>query len=267
MPRAVPSVATGPTQSILRFGRPRKRAHLRSDAVGGCDVTSADDVRDVIRAAVSHDLRTPLASIKAAATSLLADDVRWEPATARRFATIIDDQADCLTHMLDGLCDLTRIQAGVVRPATVAVGVADVISAALATLGAAASRVSVHTGDVGPLVVADPGLLERAMANVITNAVTWSPAGVPVDIEASTRDDRVHVSVIDRGPGIPRHQRELVFEPFQRLGDGAARAASSVGLGLAVARGFSRAFGGDLTIEETEGGGATFVFNLRRARR
>jgi two-component system sensor histidine kinase KdpD len=100
----------------------------------------------------------------------------------------------------------------------------------------------------------------------MSNAQAWSPIGIAVRVEAGAVGDVVHVRVIDQGPGIPREEREKVFEPFQRLGDGGSDRPTGVGLGLAVAKGFTEAMGGELTLEDTPGGGATFVFSLPRAR-
>lgn len=116
-----------------------------------------------------------------------------------------------------------------------------------------------------PAASTDPGLLERAVANVLDNAIEWSPAGIAVVVRAGAADDRVEIRVIDQGPGIPVPQREAVFQAFQRLGDRAGASPNGVGLGLAVARGFTRAMRGELTVEDTPGGGTTMVFGLPRA--
>src|SRR5581483_813426 len=164
------------------------------------------------------------------------------------------------------LLDMSRLQVGAVRSSTHAISVDDVLYRAVANLGSAASAVVIDIPDTLPTVSADPGLLERALANVIDNAITWSPPDRAVRIEASTSNDRVDIRVIDEGPGIPSAQRDNVFQPFQRLGDRAGGSPNGLGLGLAVARGFTHAIGGDLTVEDTPGGGATFVFTLQRAR-
>jgi two-component system sensor histidine kinase KdpD len=109
----------------------------------------------------------------------------------------------------------------------------------------------------------DPGLLERAMANLVENAVKYSPSGTPVLVAASALADRVEVRVVDRGPGVPDEAKDRIFEPFQRYGD--APRGAGVGLGLAVARGFAEAMGGTLAAEDTPGGGLTMVLTLRAA--
>jgi two-component system sensor histidine kinase KdpD len=112
-------------------------------------------------------------------------------------------------------------------------------------------------------VLADPGLLERALANVIDNAIRFSPAGTQARVTAGVVDGIVDLRVADRGPGVPPSKRGLVFMPFQRLGDSAQ--GEGVGLGLAVAKGFVEAMGGEVEIEDTPGGGLTIVFRLRSA--
>jgi two-component system sensor histidine kinase KdpD len=214
---------------------------------------------------VSHDLRTPLASIKAAATSLLSSEVDWDDDQAKGFAKTIDSESDRLTQLVSNLLDMSRLQVGAIPTSLQTVNLDDVLYRAVANLGATASGVVIDIADALPAVSADPGLLERALANVIDNAVIWSAPGRAVRVEASTADDHVDIRVIDEGPGIPAGQREHVFQPFQRLGDRAGGSPNGLGLGLAVALGFTHAVGGELTFEDTPGGGATFVFTLKRA--
>jgi two-component system sensor histidine kinase KdpD len=148
------------------------------------------------------------------------------------------------------------------------VGFDEVVPAALYTTrsGGAAGGVAdvvVEVPDSLPRVKADAGLLERAIANVVANALHASPVDRPVRIVASAVLDRVELRVVDQGPGIPPGQRARVFQPFQRLGD--RPNGTGVGLGLAVARGFVEAMGGELTIEDTPGGGTTMVVSLPAA--
>ncbi len=126
-----------------------------------------------------------------------------------------------------------------------------------------ADRVEVDVAETLPRVRADAALLERAIANVVENAIAWSPPGAPVRVEACVAQQRVDLHVVDRGPGIPPSQREDVFRPFQRLGDRSN--GSGVGLGLAVARGFVEAMGGELVVDDTPGGGVTMVISLPAA--
>jgi two-component system sensor histidine kinase KdpD len=252
---------------VAQLRQAQERMRLEGEAASATELAEANSLRGAILTAVSHDLRTPLASIKAAATSLLSDEVDWDPDQAKAFAKTIDAQSDRLTHLVANLLDMSRIQAGAVKPAIRPVDVEDMLYNAVATLGPVAPSVVIDLAEVLPPVAVDPGLMERALANVMDNAVAWSPPGTAVRVEAGRAGEDVDIRVIDQGPGVPREARERVFEPFQRLGDGAGASAHGIGLGLAVAKGFTRASGGELMVEDTPGGGATFVFSLRRAER
>ena len=250
---------------VAQLRQAQERIRLETEAASAAELGEANSLRGALLAAVSHDLRTPLAAIKAAATSLLSSEVDWDAEQAKAFAKTIDAQSDRLTHLVSNLLDMSRIQAGAVRPAPRAVSVEDVVYAAVATLGASAAAVVIDIAEVLPPVAVDPGLLERALANVMDNAVAWSPAGTAVRVEAGEAGDGLDIRVIDQGPGVPADQRGQLFEPFQRLGDRAGNTPNGIGLGLAVARGFTEAVGGELTVEDTPGGGATFIFSLRKA--
>jgi two-component system sensor histidine kinase KdpD len=139
------------------------------------------------------------------------------------------------------------------------VGYEEVVPAALASLSGDTRGVEVVVDDSLPRVAADPALLERAVANLASNAIAASRPGDLVRIEAGAVAGRVDLRVVDRGPGISEEDRERIFEPFQRLGDATG---NGVGLGLAVARGFVEAMGGELTVDDTPGGGVTMVVGL-----
>jgi two-component system sensor histidine kinase KdpD len=211
---------------------------------------------------VSHDLRTPLAGIKASVTSLLDDEIEWPDAERTAFLATIDEETDRLDGLVGNLLDMSRLQAGAVHVATSPIGLDEVVPAALRSIGPRAGGVEVDVPETLPRVVADPGLLERAVANVVDNALVHGD-GAPVRVVAGPVDDGVDLRVVDRGPGIPKVDRDRIFVPFQRLGDSAG---GSVGLGLAVARGFVEAMGGSVEIEDTPGGGLTMVFRLPAAR-
>jgi two-component system, OmpR family, sensor histidine kinase KdpD len=138
---------------------------------------------------------------------------------------------------------------------------AAIITCTASSLSGAGSAVAIDLPTKPPPVWADPGLLERAFANVMANAQAASPPGLAVRVQAGVAGDRVEVRVIDQGPGVPAELRQYIFQPFQRRGD----APGGLGLGLAIAKGFTEAMNGELTVEETLGGGATFVFSLPRA--
>ncbi|HKY65913.1 MAG TPA: ATP-binding protein, partial [Acidimicrobiales bacterium] len=168
------------------------------------------------------------------------------------------------TALVVNLLDMSRIQAGAVAPASRAVGLEEVVPAAVAGLGPRGAGVAVDVPETLPPVAADPALLERVVANLVENAVAHSPADAPVRVEAGEVGGHVLIRVVDHGPGIAVADRERVFQPFQRTDDSPSHGAG-VGLGLAVARGFTWAMGGDLTIDDTPAGGTTMVIDLEVA--
>ena len=250
---------------VAQLRQAQEHLRLEAEAATAVELAEANSLRSALLAAVSHDLRTPLASIKAAATSLLSPEVEWDEEQAKGFAKTINAESDRLTQLVSNLLDMSRLHAGAVPITLRAVNIDDALYGAVATLGAGASAVVIDVAEALPPVLVDPGLLERALANVMDNAVIWSPPDKAVRVEAAASDDHVEVRVIDQGPGVPRDQRDRLFEAFQRLGDRAGAGPHGVGLGLAVARGFMRAIGGDLGYEDTAGGGSTFVFTVPRA--
>jgi len=240
------------------------RRRVGAQAARAAALAEADELRSALLQAVSHDLRTPLAGIKASASSLRQHDIDWSNEDRDEFLATIEDETDRLTALVVNLLDMSRIQAGAVAPALRAVGLEEVVPAAVAGLGPRAAQVTVDVPESLPPVAADPALLERAVANLVENAVAHSPAGAPVRVEAGEVAGRVLIRVIDRGPGIAPAERERVFQPFQRMDDSPSHGAG-VGLGLAVARGFTRAMGGDLTIDDTPAGGTTMILELKVA--
>ncbi len=236
---------------------------LEAEASEAGALAAAGDLRTAILSAVSHDLRTPLSGIKASVTSLLQDDVEWTPAETREFLATIDEEADRLNSLVGNLLDMSRLQTGALDVSLTALGLDEVIPGALASIGHRAAGVEVDLDESQPRVLADPGLLERALANVIVNALDHSPTGARVRVVAGTAGEAVDVRIVDRGPGVQPEDRGKVFLPFQRLGD--AGSGEGVGLGLAVAKGFVEAIGGEVELEDTPGGGLTMVFRLRAA--
>jgi two-component system sensor histidine kinase KdpD len=223
----------------------------------------ADELRTAMLRAVSHDLRTPLAGIKASVSSLRQHDVEWPPDVRDEFLEAIEDDTDRLTAIVTNLLDLSRLQAGVLRPALRPVALEEVIPAALHSLGPRAEAVRVELPDLPDDLVADPALLERVVANLVGNALTWSPDEGSVRLAVHRRGDSIQVHVVDHGPGIRPAQRAQVLQPFHRLGDGAHQ--PGLGLGLAIADGLTAAMGGHLELRDTPGGGLTAVITLPRA--
>ncbi len=239
-----------------------QQRELRADAERAVGLAEANELRTALLAAVSHDLRTPLSSIKASVSSLLQRDVDFTPGATRELLETIDEGADRLNHLIGNLLDMSRLQTGALQLVMRDVGLDEVLPVALAGL-APTDRVDVDVPETLPRVRADAALLERAIANVVENAVSWSPPGTSVRVEACVAQERVDLHVVDRGPGIPTSQREDVFRPFQRLGDNTS--GSGVGLGLAVARGFVEAMGGEIIVDDTPGGGVTMIISLPAA--
>ncbi|MET7381322.1 sensor histidine kinase KdpD [Streptomyces sp. NPDC005526] len=237
------------------------RQRLQQKADEAKALAEGNRIRTALLAAVSHDLRTPLAGIKAAVTSLRSDDVEWSEADQAEFLAAIEEGADRLDHLVGNLLDMSRLQTGTVTPIIRETDLDEVIPMALG--GVPEDSVDLDIPETLPMVDVDRGLLERSVANVVENAVKYSPPGEPVLVSASAMADRVEVRVVDRGPGVPDEAKSRIFEPFQRYGD--SPRGAGVGLGLAVARGFTEAIGGTLNAEDTPGGGLTMVLTLPRA--
>jgi two-component system, OmpR family, sensor histidine kinase KdpD len=232
---------------------------LQIEAAESDSLARANELRSALLAAVSHDLRTPLASIKAASSSLLSSQLHFGPEETEILVRTIDDEADRLAALVENLLDMSRLQTGTMDVLDQSTFVGDVVDAALASLGPRAVGVTADVPDDLPPVRTDPILLERAVANLIDNALVHA-GGAGLRIEAGAVAGRVDLRVVDRGPGVRPEDRDVVFRPFQRFGDSGHRVG--VGLGLAVAQGFVEAVGGDLDLEDTPGGGCTMVVRL-----
>jgi two-component system sensor histidine kinase KdpD len=240
----------------------RSRA-LEEEAAEAARSASLNQLRSTILNAVSHDLRTPLSSIKAAVSSLRQTDVSWSEADRAEFLATIEEEADRLNSLVGNLLDMSRLQAGALSLVLRPIGLDEVVPRALRYVLRGEARIEVDVPETLSRVKADPALLERAVANIADNAVAWSPAGVPVHLAASEAAGRVELRIVDRGPGLPAEGRERLFEPFQRFGD--RPRGEGIGLGLAVAKGFVEAMGGVIELEDTPGGGLTVCISLEAA--
>lgn len=234
------------------------RQRLVGEAERARELAEGNRIRTALLAAVSHDLRTPLASIKASVTSLRSDDVAWSQEDEAELLAGIEAGADRLDHLVGNLLDMSRLQTGTVTPLIRDLDLDEVVPMALG--GVPEGSVTLDIPEELPIVAVDPGLLERSVANLVENAVKYSPDGAAVLVSASALGDRVELRIADRGPGVPDSAKDQIFEPFQRYGD--APRGAGVGLGLAVARGFAEAMGGTLAAEDTPGGGMTMVLTL-----
>jgi two-component system sensor histidine kinase KdpD len=240
-----------------------EQERLSAAAEAARPIAAADRMRTALLAAVSHDLRTPLASAKAAITSLRATDVQWGAEDHDELLATADESLDKLARLVDNLLDMSRLQAGALAVFPRPADLAEIVARSLDDLGPPARTVVVAIPEDLPEVAVDPGILERVIANLTANALRYSPAGSPPTLSGSALLDRVEVRVIDRGPGIPEADRNRMFVPFQRLGD--TDNTTGVGLGLALSRGLTEAMGGTLEPEETPGGGLTMTLSLPAA--
>jgi two-component system, OmpR family, sensor histidine kinase KdpD len=247
---------------VAQLRHAQEEMALERQATRATALAQANRLRTALLAAVSHDLRTPLHAIKTAATSMTSDEVSWSHEEIRDFSQTIDTETDRLTALVDNLLDMSRLQTGALPISVSATDVEDVLHVAVASLPTAGAAIVLDVAAELPAAQADPGLLERAVANVLANARQWSPPAVPVRVQAGIAREHIEIRVIDQGPGVAPDRRDQLFKPFQRLGDRTGAGRSGLGLGLAIARGLVEAMGGELALEDTPGGGATFVFIL-----
>jgi two-component system sensor histidine kinase KdpD len=237
---------------------------VQEPAMAARPAAEPDRMLAALLAAVSHDLRTPLAAAKAAVSCLRSHDIRLTAEDHDELLATADESLDLLTHLAASLLDVSRLQAGAVpvfpRPAHLK----EIIARSLGSLGPEGSGVTVAVPADLPQVMADPPILERVIANVTANALRYSPAGWPPGLIASARGGWVELRVVDHGPGVPLADQDRMFAPFQRLGE--AGSSTGVGLGLVVSRGLIEAMRGTLEPEQTPGGGLTMAISIPAAR-
>jgi two-component system sensor histidine kinase KdpD len=229
----------------------REREELARQSVAAEQLEAGNRTRTALLAAVSHDLRTPLAGLRSAAETLQTHDHQLDEAERQELLDAMGSSIARLTTMVSDLLDMSRLETGAVRPIAREVPLGEVVRRALAGLEGAER---VRVGDL-PTAYVDPGLLERVVANLVANALRFSQV---VEVEGDLRWARACLCVVDHGPGVDPALRSRIFEPFQRHGD----VGTGVGLGLAVARGLAEAQGGTLDAEDTPGGGLTMVLDL-----
>jgi two-component system sensor histidine kinase KdpD len=233
-------------------------------AAEAAQLESIDRMRSTLLAGIGHDLRTPLASVKAAVSSLRQGDVPWTAAETAELLATIETSADRLQGLVGNMLDASRLQAGAVTVAAEPVRLEELVGRALLSLGRL-DRVRLDIPEDLPDVLADVGLAERVLANLVENA--FEHGGGHVAVRGSVAGGAVDCDVVDHGPGVPPATMDALFAPFTRLdghGPGALgdRGTVGLGLGLAVARGFAEAMGGSLTALSTPGGGLTMRFTL-----
>jgi two-component system sensor histidine kinase KdpD len=239
-----------------------ERARLSEEAARAEVLAKSDELKSALLSAVSHDLRTPLAAIKASATSLLDRSVAWDDEARRDFLEAIDEETDRLTMMVGNLLDLSRIEGGALRPDREWYDVAELVGDVLRRLQ---SRLSGHplTAEVQsdlPLLWFDYVEIAQVLMNLGENAIKYTPPGTPIRISARLVDGAVEFAVSDRGPGIPPARIDRLFEKFYRADEGSR--VPGTGIGLTISKGLVEAHGGRIWVESTLGEGTTFRFTI-----
>jgi two-component system sensor histidine kinase KdpD len=227
-------------------------------------LAEADRMRSALLAAVGHDLRRPLAAATAAVSGLRSTDVEWSPNDREELLATAQESLESLASLVTNLLDVSRLQAGVLAVSAASVEIADVILGALDELELGPADVELGIANDLPPVWADAALLQRVVVNLLDNARRFTPAGQAILVTASRFATSVEVRVIDRGPGVTQDRMGDIFVPFQRLGD--TDNLTGLGLGLALSKGFTEGMGGELSTEDTPGGGLTMVITLQAAR-
>lgn len=238
-----------------------ERARLSEEAAQSAVLARSDELKSALLSAVSHDLRTPLASIKAAVTSLLDDTVAWDSAVGQELLEAIDEETDRLTLMVGNLLDLSRIEGGALRPQKDWYDIGEMIADVRTRLS---GRMQQHPLDVQieddlPILPFDYVEIAQVLTNLIENAVKYTPSGTPITVSARHRPGRIEVAVHDAGPGIPPNQQARIFEKFYRA---PGTMTAGTGIGLAISKGLVEAHGGEITVESGTGTGTTFRFTL-----
>lgn len=256
-PRFIARLATAAARAL-------QAERLADQAAQARELAEIDRLRAALLAAVGHDLRTPLAGIKAGVSSLRDPDLQLATDQQAELLATVEESADRMTELVENLLAMSRLQAGALSAQPRPISLDETVAAALLHQPDP-HRTQVGVPDDLPYAYADPGLLERVIANLVANAHQASPSGVPVTILGRIADpDTLELRVVDQGPGIPASERERVFQPFQRLDDHTTTAG--LGLGLAIAKGFTEAMNGTITATDTPGGGLTMIITLPVAR-
>lgn len=238
------------------------RTRLLHEAAQAEALQEASRLKSALLAAVSHDLRTPLAAIKASVSSLLEPGMYWEPDTQRELLAAVNEETDRLTRLVSDLLDLSRIEGGALRPELDWYDVAELVETVVARMEpvARAHRLEVDVAPDTGAARLDYVQIGQVIANLIENAAKYAPAGTAIRVSARRREGAIEISVTDQGPGVPPSERERVFEKFYRAPH--AGRASGTGLGLAICKGLVEAHGGHIWVEDVPTGGARFVFTL-----
>jgi two-component system sensor histidine kinase KdpD len=233
---------------------------LAQEAAERQAAVETDELRTSLLRAVSHDLRTPLATIEANVSSLLQPDVVWSVSEQNNFLQAVDREVHRLTRLVTNLLDAARLESKIVKPRAVEVALDDLVASALETIDSQGRVFDIDLADDVPLIATDPDLAERVIANIVSNACRFGPPDQPIRICGGATNEGVELLVIDRGPGIPEKKRVALMASFQNLSD----ERSGAGLGLSVASEIMTLLGGELRFEDTPGGGLTVAIDLVR---
>jgi two-component system, OmpR family, sensor histidine kinase KdpD len=238
-----------------------ERARLTADAQAAEVRIETERLRNSLLSSVSHDLRTPLATVTGAVSTILEDEGHLDKRTRQDLLESVRDEAERLNRLVQNLLEMTRLESGALQLRREWHPPEEVIGAALSRLGKrlAGRRVTTRVPPDLPLVAIDDVLIEQVLVNLLDNSLKYSPAGAPIEIIATAGDRNVTVEIADHGPGLPPGKEEKVFEKFYRFDAVAGRGA---GLGLAIARGIVQAHGGRIWAQNLPGGGVAFLFTL-----
>jgi two-component system sensor histidine kinase KdpD len=251
LPRFLPALA-----SLLAVALDRER--LAHEALEAEALRRSDSIKTAVLRSVSHDLRSPLTAIRVAVESLSSPALTLDPADRDALLDAMRAEVTRLDRVVGNLLDVSRLQAGAVRPERALCTLESVVVPALGGLEGH-ERVDATLPDDLPLLDVDAVQIERVLVNLLENALKFSPPGSPVRVSAAAQPGEVVIRVDDEGPGLPREELERVFEPFRQA---SAASAKGTGLGLAIVRGFAEANGGRVHAERRPRGGTAFVLTL-----
>jgi two-component system, OmpR family, sensor histidine kinase KdpD len=233
----------------------RERDRMQAEAIEAEALRRSDELKTALLRAVSHDLRSPLTSMIAAGSAL--DSPSLTPEERNELSGAVVEEGQRLSRLVENLLDVSRLESGNAEPRREPIDLTGVLEAARESIGADPGQVRLPVDSEAPAFDADPVQLERVFANLIENGVRHS-GGRPVLVRSRQTGGRLVVRVVDQGPGVPEQDRERIFEPFYRRAD----ANQGFGLGLAIARGFVEANGGEIAVESVPGQGSTFVVSF-----
>lgn len=249
------------TQTALAL----ERSRLAQAVTQAAQLEESDRLKSTLLSAVSHDLRTPLATIVAAADDLTANDIQRTAATTRHLARLIRDEAERLNHLVTNMLDLSRIEAGVLQPQRGWYNIAEIVYRVVQRLASTLDGydLQVNVPDDLPLVPVDYIQIEQVLWNVMENAAKYAPPHSHIAVTARQQDGAIQLRISDGGPGIPVDQHERVFDKFYRLSHGDHAQVAGAGLGLAISKGLVEAHGGQITLENNHEGGTVVIISLR----